>query len=109
MGCASLPIGAETYQEHIYTTDATSDEVVKAGVASKNIYVTDYVVSTSVDVTLEIKDSPGNETFFILFLPANSVWSKSMSVPTVVATGDGISINSTVAGDITVTIAGYVK
>lgn len=92
-------------------TASTSAQSVKAGTASKSIYVTDISVSVDVAMWVKFQDDTGTPVQIIgkKYLPANSVWSKHYSTPKQVPTGKALNIVCSVSsGNVSVDLDGYV-
>jgi hypothetical protein len=111
MGCASLPIGASTFHATITSADASTAVQVLAGTSGKSIYLTDVVISTDSALTLQLEDSAGTPNVLVedLFMPATSVWSKTWSTPIPVIAGNDLNVLASGAGNISVTVTGYIK
>lgn len=108
MACGTtLPIGATTFHNTITSADATTAVQVLAGTAGKSIYLTDVVISTDTALTAQLEDGAAAALVDDLFLPATSVWSKTWSTPIPVAAGEALNVLTSVAGNISVTVTGY--
>lgn len=109
MGCASLPIGAVTFQNTATTADATTALVVRAANAGDTLYVTDITISTDTAMDIEIQDTASTVVSEQMYFPATSIWSKTWSTPLVFAADEGVQVLASVAGNVSVTITGYVR
>jgi hypothetical protein len=107
MGCAGLPIGATSFQSTETTTDATTPLIVKPLVSSKIINLTDITISTDTEMTIEIQDTDGTVISQQMYFPANSIWSKTWSISLVFPISKGVQVVASVAGNVSVTITGY--
>jgi hypothetical protein len=94
------------------SADATSGSVVKAGTADKKIYVTSVVISTSVQGWVQLQDEDANALTGKIYLAANggTALTFSPSAPLVldVANKD-LEVWAQNAGDLSVTLVGYVE
>lgn len=100
---------ADAFQATITSADASTATSVKAKTAAKKIYVTDLIVSvdTAMNVQFQDDDSP---TVLVeqMYMPANSVFSKSFSTPLVLGTNVDLDVITSTSGNISVTALGYV-
>ena len=89
--------------------DASTAAQVIAGVASTNIYLTDIIISVGSAMNVTIQDNTGTPVVAIepLYMPANSVFSKTFSVPIKIATGKDLNVKASTSGNISVTATGY--
>jgi hypothetical protein len=110
MGCASLPIGAVTFQNTANTADATgAGLIVRAATVGQTIYLTDIVISTDTATSIGIQDTDSSVVAEPLYFPATSIWSKTWSSPLVLTADKGLKIVAADAGNVSVTITGYVR
>jgi hypothetical protein len=100
----------DAFQVTITSADAQSATTVKAKTASKNIYIADLIISTDTAMNLQLQDDAGTPVVLMeqLYMPANSVFSKNFHVPLIVATNQDLDIVASAAGNISVTVTGYV-
>ncbi|SRR6266568_1318037 len=101
----------DNFQATINSADASSATQVKAGVASKSIYITDLIISTDTALNFKLQDNTGTPVVLgnKLYFPAVSIFSKSFKTPIKVATGKDLNILASGAGNVTVIATGYVK
>lgn len=109
MGCASLPIGASPFLITINTADATLGVNVGSPVAGKSYCITDMVVSTDTELWISMTESDNDPVTEKLYFPATAIWSKIWSTPITLHASTNLVITASVAGNITVTISGYLK
>jgi hypothetical protein len=109
MTCSSLPIGAVTFRNTVTTADATTGLTVKAGVSGKVIYVTDITISTDTKTNIEIQDSASAVICQHMYFPATSIWSKTWCTPLEFAVNNGVKVVAADAGNVSVTITGFIK
>ena len=107
MACASLPIGAQTVQATATTADATSGLTVLAASAGETFYITDITISTDTAQEIQIEDTAATVVSEQMYFPAESIWSKTWSTPLVFATGEGVTVVGSLAGNVSVTVTGY--
>lgn len=108
IGYTSMFRRADAVQATITSSDATSATQVVAKVAAKNIYVTDVVISVDTAMSVQLQDDAGPAVLMEqIYLPANSVWSKTFSTPLLVATNQDLDVIASLAGNISVTVTGY--
>lgn len=100
---------SDDFQSTITSADATSATSVKVKTASKKIYVTDIIISVDTAMTVQLQDD-GTPVVLMeqIYLPANSVFSKTFSTPLVVDTNKDLDVIASVSGNISVTVTGYV-
>lgn len=101
---------ADAFQVRITTADATTAVAVKALTASKSIYITDVVISTDTAMNIRLQDGAGSPVVLVgaLYMPASSVWSKTFQTPIKVAVATALNVLASLAGNVSVTITGYV-
>lgn len=99
-----------SFQATITSANATTATQVKAGTALKSIYVTDFVISTDTAMNIQLQDDAGTPVVLMeqIYLPANSVFSKSLKVPLKVATGKDLNVVASASGNISVLVTGYI-
>lgn len=115
-GAESDSIGAapfrrsDSFQATITSADAQAATSVKAKTASKKIYVTDLIISVGGAMNVQLQDDAGSPVVLMeqIYMPANSVFSKSFRTPLMVATNQDLDVITSAAGNISVTVTGYV-
>lgn len=109
MSCASMPIGATSFQVNNASADATGGMTVIAGVVGKRPYITDLIISTDTETSIEVQVTGGTPMMQQMYFPAPSIWSKTFySVPlSVFNDGDGVRLVAADAGNVTVTALGW--
>lgn len=110
MACASLPIGAERFENTVASADASTPVQVVPAVVGKTFYLIDVVVSVEVALTIQLQDD-GTPTPIVedLYLPATSVWSKTWAMGLPVTAGQDLDILASGAGNLSITVTGYYK
>jgi hypothetical protein len=106
----AIPVYSSASVQGIYNSaDASTAAAVIAGVAATNIYVTDVAVSVGSALSVTLQDNTGTPIVAVepLYLPANSVWSKTFKTPIKIATGKSLMVKASGAGNISVTATGY--
>jgi hypothetical protein len=98
------------FQATITSANATSATAVKAKTTAKKIYVTDLIISVDTAMNVQLQDDNGSPVVLMeqVYLPANSVFSKTFSTPLVVATNQDLDVVASASGNISVTVTGYV-
>lgn len=102
---------SDAFEAHYEAASSTTPGQVKAGTASKSIYVTDVSISTDTAQWIRLEDNTGTPITAVSkkYLPANSVWSKTFKVPLKVAAGKDLNIDcGGSSGNVSVDITGYV-
>jgi len=102
---------SDAFQAVKTSADAQSATEIKAATTGKRIYITDIIISTDTALNLQIQDDASTPIVLIedLFLPANSVFSKSFKIPLRTTAGQALDVIASAAGNISVSVAGYVK
>lgn len=106
-----IPVYAtEMFQATITSANASSATLVKAATESKSIYITDLIISSDTALNAQLQDNTGTPVVLMeqIYLPANSVFSKQFKTPIKVASGNQLNIITSGAGNISVTVTGYV-
>lgn len=101
---------ADAFQATFNSADATTRAQVKAGTSSKKIYVTDIEISIGTAMSVKIQDSTASAVILLqsLYMPANSVFSKTFATPLECSTAKDLEVIASVAGNVTVNAQGYV-
>lgn len=91
------------------SADASTAAQVLAATAAKQNYLTDVVISTDTAMNVKLQDDTGTPVVLVgpIYLPANSVWSKTFSTPIPFGVNKKIMVKASVAGNISVTADGY--
>jgi hypothetical protein len=102
---------ATNFQSTITSANATSATMVKAKTAAKKIYITDVIISVDTAMNVQLQNDAGTPVVLMeqIYLPANSVFSKLFSTPMEVDTNTDLDTITSVAGNISVTVLGYVQ
>lgn len=100
----------DAFNSTITSADATSATQIKAKTASKKIYITDVIISVDTAMNVQLQDDAGTPAVAMeqIYLPANSVFSKTFSTPLVLATNQDLDVITSAAGNISVTVSGYI-
>ena len=107
IGSVAVARRIDAVQATVASADATSATAVVAKVAAKKIYVTDVVISVDTAMNVQLQDDAAAVLMEQIYLPANSVWSKTFSTPLLVATNQDLDVIASIAGNISVTVTGY--
>lgn len=99
-----------SFQATVTSANATSATAVKAKTASKKIYVTDLIISVDTAMNVQLQDDNGSPAVLVeqMYMPANSVFSKTFRTPLVVATNQDLDVITSASGNISVFVSGYV-
>lgn len=98
----------DAFQATITSADATTAVAVKTATAAKKIYVTELIISVGAAMAVRLQDSAPLVLMNDIYLPANSVFSKTFATPLMVGTNLPLNVKASVAGNISVTALGYV-
>lgn len=100
----------DAFQAIYNSADASTAASVKAATAAKSIYITDIVISVGSAMNVTMQDNAGTPIVAIepLYMPANSVWSKTWKTPIKLATNVALMVKASTSGNISVTATGYV-
>lgn len=100
---------SDAFQAIYNSADASTAASVKAATAAKSIYITDVVVSVGSAMNVTLQDNAGTPVVAVqpLYMPANSVWSKTFSTPIKLATNVALMVKASTSGNISVTVTGY--
>lgn len=103
-------VEAEAFQATITSADAQSATQVKAKTSAKKMYIHTIIVSTDTAMNIQFQDD-GTPTVLIegLYLAANggAVLTFDPSTPLVVTTNQDLDVIASAAGNISVTVTGY--
>ena len=99
---------ADAFQSTMTSADAQFAKQVKALTASKSIYITDVVISVGTAMSVQLEDSAATVIMEQVYLAANSVFSKSFTTPLKLGSGVGLNAVASTAGNVSVTVSGYV-
>lgn len=97
------------YQATVTSADAQSATQVKAAVTGESLHITDIVISTDTAMNIQIQDDSSSPVVLMeqLYMPANSVFSKSFTTALKATSGQDIDVIASASGNISVTISGY--
>lgn len=100
----------DAFQATITSADAQAATQVKAKTSAKKIYITDLIISTDTAMNIQLQDDAGGPEVLMeqIYVPANSVFSKTFSTPLLVATNQDLDVIASASGNISVTVTGYV-
>jgi len=98
------------FRKTITSSDATSATQVKEKTADKRIYITDLIISVDTAMNVQLQDDAESPavTMEQIYLPANSVFSKSFLTPLQLAENVDLDVITSVSGNISITTTGYV-
>jgi len=101
---------ADAFEATITSANATSATAVKAKTAGKSIYVTDIIISVDTAMNVQLQSDAGTPVVHMeqIYLPANSVFSKTFRTPIQLATNVDLDVITSASGNISVTALGYV-
>lgn len=101
---------SDAFRATITSANATSSTVVKAKTAAKRIYVTDLIISVDTAMNVQLQDDAGSPEVLMeqIYLPANSVFSKVLSTPIMLAVNQDLRVITSASGNISVTVLGYI-
>jgi len=104
---------ADFFTANITSADATTAVQVKAKTASKNIYITSFIISVDTEMNVKLQDDAGTPVVSVgpLYITANSGIAKNIDpiAPIKIATNQDLDVLASAAGNITVFVAGYVE
>ena len=100
--------GAQQFSETITSADASGGVEVVAAVAGKQLHVLDVVIASEVSLTISLDDGADNTLLENLYMPATSAFAKTFVVPLIAATGQNLKVVTSGAGNVSVTITGYI-
>lgn len=108
---STIPVySTDSFQATITSSNATSATAVKSKTADKKIYITDVIVSVDTAMSVQLQDDAGTPVVVMeqMYMPANSVFSKTFKTPLVIATNQDLDVITSVSGNISVTVSGFV-
>jgi len=101
----------ERFQATITSADATSATQVKAKTASKQIHVLSLIISTDTAMNIQLQDDAGTPAVLMeqIYLAANGGMALTFppEAPLVVTTNQDLDVIASAAGNISVTVTGY--
>lgn len=109
MACGGLPIGATTFRFTETTADSTTGLNLGTAVPGKAYRITDMVISTDTEMTITVKETDNDIIIEEMYFPATSIWSKTWCTPITLMAGEYLVVYGSLAGNVTVTITGYLK
>lgn len=100
----------DAFQATITSADARSATQVKAATAGSSIYITDLIISTDTAMNIKLQDNTGSPNVLMqpIYVPANSVFSKTFSTPIQVASGKELDVVASASGNVSVTVTGWI-
>lgn len=107
----SAPVDGDRFQATITSANASSATAVKAKTADKKIYVTDLIISSGAALTVQLQDDTADTPVVLMeqiYMAANSSFSISFSTPLEVDTNKDLDVIASGAGNISVTVTGYI-
>ena len=115
IGAADASSDANYFTATITSADASTATQVKAKTAAKKIYVTSLIISVgSTALEVQLQDDAGTPNVLMeeMFFAANGGLAISAASPElplfVVTTNQDLDVVTSAAGDVTVTVSGYV-
>lgn len=106
----SPTLRSDAFKATITSANATTAVQVKAKTAAKRIYVTDLIISVDTAMNVQLQDDAGTPVVAMeqIYLPANSVFSKTFSTPMMLGVNVDLNIKASVSGNVSATVLGYV-
>lgn len=107
---AQAVYAVEAFQATITSANATTATTIKANAtASTSIYITDLIISTDTAMNIQLQDSTGTPVVMMeqIYMPAVSVFSKTFRIPIKVTAAKDLNVITSVSGNISVFVSGY--
>jgi len=107
----ALAPDANQFQATITSADATTATQVKAKTAAKKIHVTSLIISTDTAMSIQLQDDTGPTVLMEqVYLAANGGMAMNFpeATPLIVNTNEDLDVLASAAGNISVTVTGYV-
>lgn len=99
---------SDSFDARAYTENAVDQALqIKAATASKSIYLTDIVASSSTAMRVDIKDSDGTIKFTV-FLAANTPFAKTFNTPLKLTAAKALVASASVQAPLAITACGYI-
>jgi len=100
--------GNGSFSTVVASSDATTAVTIRAQADSTlKMLLSDTVISTDTAMNLTIKDADGTNLIGPLYMPANSVFSKTWDPAIVCPVNKDLKILASTAGNISATVTGY--
>ncbi len=97
------------FGETINSGNATTATLVVSGTEGKILHISDIIISVDTEMNVQLQDQDEKVLVEKLYLPANSVFSKSLRSPIHVTSGKGVYVKGSAVGNITVFLGGESK
>lgn len=101
---------SDSFNTTFTSADASTAATVKAATASKKIYITSVVLSSDAAINLKLQDNAGTPVVAVgpIYMAVNSTVPMNFSTPLQMATNVPLQVKASGAGNISVTVSGYV-
>lgn len=101
---------SDAFQATITSADASAATAVKAKTADKRIYITDLIISVGAAINVQLQDDAGSPLVVMeqIYMAANTTFEKHFSTPLQVPLNQDLDVIASGAGNISVTVSGYV-
>lgn len=109
MACASLPIGAVTFLVTEASADTTLGLNVGTPVTGKSFYITDMVISSDTEMEISLTESDNDPIMNAMYFPKQAIWSKTWCTPIILHPTTNLVVTGSIAGNVSVTITGFLK
>lgn len=97
-----------SFSANLVTNNATTPILVKQATASKTMYLTDIILSSSAANRVDLRDVDGT-VIFTVYLGASSPFQKTFTTPKEVTAGKNLLVKSATAVNLAVSVDGYIK
>ncbi len=109
---ATAAVDTNWFQATFTSADAQSAAPVKAKTAAKKIHVTDIIISVDTQMSVQLQSDNGSPQIVMegVYLSADGGFTKTFNprFPLVVNTNEDLDVITSAAGNISVTVTGYV-
>lgn len=95
------------FQATLDNADCSTARAVKVAITGAILNITDIIISSDTALNFWIEDTTAVALTGKMYVPANSVFSKTFNFPIAVIVSRGINIKSSASGNIGATITGY--
>lgn len=99
---------SDAFQATMTSADAQFAKQVKAATAAKSIYITDLVISVGTAMSVQLEDSDATVVMEQVYMAENSTFSKTFTTPLKLTSAKGLNAVASTAGNLSVTVSGYV-
>lgn len=110
---ASNKLDSTRFQVTITSADASSATQLKAGVSDKKIYILSVIISVDTEMSVQLQDDAGTPNVLMeqIYMAANTTAGMAFHLqsPLVVDTDNDLDVITSAAGNISVTVTGYIK